>query len=319
MGLDSRDYYRPSGYGGFSFFPPVIKNLIIINVAVFFVQIIFNNLMYHGIPAEAIFNKYFALNPISPDVQDPMYNLTGHNPYNFQIWQLITYQFMHADITHILFNMFFLWMFGMEVENIMGSRKFLIFYLTCGTGAGLLQIFLPPLIGEGVGLTIGASGAIWGVMIAFAMYFPDRYILFWFLIPIKAKYLIAFFFIIEFLSIGNASLIAHLAHVGGALTGLIYILIDRKRQVNTGTAFRAFGKPKSTFSTGSFGKAFGSGIFKKNEVEDAQYHDINDSIREEEIITQEEIDRILDKISQSGYQNLTNREKKILFEASKRK
>ena len=116
MGLDSRDYYRPSGLGGFSFFPPVLKNLIIINIAVFFVQLIFENISFGGVPGVYLFNHYLALNPISGSDGLGL-------PNNFQIWQLITYQFMHANFTHILFNMFALWMFGMEIENMMGSRE----------------------------------------------------------------------------------------------------------------------------------------------------------------------------------------------------
>ena len=106
--------------------------------------------------------KYFALNPLGE---------------GFQIWQLITYQFMHAGFTHILFNMFFLWMFGMEIEHIMGSQKFLIFYLLSGVGAGLFQLLISPLFIWRSRSNLGASGAVYGVMIAFAMFFPDRYIL----------------------------------------------------------------------------------------------------------------------------------------------
>lgn len=306
MGLDSRDYYRPSGFGGFSFFPPVIKNLLIINVGVFILQMIFDNLSFSGVPGWYILNRYFALNPISGVDQAGV-------PYNFKIWQFLTYQFMHGDFTHILFNMFLLWMFGMELENIMGSKKFLIFYLLCGFGAGLFQIFLSPLFSESLAPTIGASGAVFGVMIAFAMFFPDRYIFLYFLIPIKAKYLIAFLVLIEFLSVNEPTLVAHLAHIGGAVTGFIFILMDRKYDFRFENLFRLLHKPKTYKSSARFRKP----SFSKD-IEEADFYDISSS-KDEEEITQEEIDRILDKISQSGYQNLTEREKKILFEASKKK
>ncbi len=311
MGLDSRDYYNPSGYGGFSFFPPVLKKLIIANVAIFFIQMIFDNVMFGGIPGGNILDHYFALNPLGAD--------RFGNPYNFQIWQLITYQFMHGSFTHILFNMFMLWMFGMEIENLMGSQRFLIFYLLCGIGAGLFQLLLPPLFSDSLAPTIGASGAVFGVMIAFGMYFPDRYIYLYFLIPIKAKYLIAFLVVIEFMSVGNQSLVAHFAHVGGAVTGFLFILWDKKNRYRSENIFNSFKRSRNTFSPGGFRKSFGGGKVKPNDVEDAEFYDIHDSSKNNEFINQEEIDRILDKISQSGYQNLTDREKKILFEASKRK
>src|ERR1035441_4652533 len=91
-------------------------------------------LVFNGMPGIYIVDKWFALNPLAEG-------------YNFQIWQLITYQFLHANFSHILFNMFGLWMFGMEIENIWGSRKFLYFYLLCGVVAGLFNLFLTPLLG----------------------------------------------------------------------------------------------------------------------------------------------------------------------------
>jgi membrane associated rhomboid family serine protease len=312
MGLDSRDYYRPSGMGGFTFFPPMIKTLLIINVLVFFLQLIVQNLNFSGVPGWYYMNRYFALNPLfGVD--------SASQPANFQIWQLFTYQFMHADFTHILFNMFALWMFGMEIEHIMGSKKFLTFYLLCGVGAGLLQLFLSPLISGGLGYTIGASGAVYGVMIAFAMYFPDRYVFIYFLIPIKAKYLIAILVIFEFMSVQDPTLVAHLAHIGGAITGVIFILIDRRNEFKRRNIFSSFKKTGNSFSSGGFQNVFKKNPFKQADVEDAKFYDINSSRKEEDTVTQEEIDKILDKISQSGYQNLSDREKKILFEASKKK
>jgi membrane associated rhomboid family serine protease len=315
MGLDSRDYYRPSGLGGFSFFPPVLKNLIIINVAVFFIQMILENISYNGIPGitwNDVFMRYFALYPLSG-------NEAVGLP-SFQIWQLLTYQFMHANFTHILFNMFALWMFGMEIENMMGPRKFLTYYLTCGLGAGLLQILLSPLFSSGMGPTIGASGAVFGIMIAFGMLFPDRYIFLYFLIPIKAKYLIAILVIFEFMSVGGQSLIAHFAHIGGAITGVIFILIDRRKSFSRKRLFDNFKKPSGNTSFGpNYRKPSINRPIFKNDIEDANFYDINGSPKDEDAITQDVIDQILDKISQSGYQNLTEREKKILFEASKKR
>lgn len=311
MGLDSRDYYRPSGFGGFSFFPPVLKKLLFANGIVFFIQLIAQMIVYpylvegYTVDYNYILTKYFALNPVFGDHA------------NFYVWQLLTYQFMHANFTHILFNMFMLWMFGMEIENIMGSKKFLIFYLSCGIGAGLFQLFLSQLFEGGMGPTIGASGAVFGVMIAFAMYFPDRYVFIYFLIPVKAKYLIAFLVILEFMSVGEQSIVAHLAHIGGAITALFFILYDRRNRIGAGNVFSLFKRSTEKFSNSSFGNRF-----KKRsaqDIEDAKFYDINESKKDDAIDYQEEVDRILDKISQHGYQKLSESEKKTLFEASKKK
>lgn len=312
MGYDSRDYYKPSGFGGFTFFPPVIKNLLFLNIGVFVLQLIFDNLMFGGVPGQYILSHYFALNPISG------INNLGFS-FNFQVWQLITYQFMHADFWHIFFNMFMLWMFGMEIEHIMGSKKFLLFYLLCGVGAGIFQILLSPMLTDSLAVTIGASGAVFGVMIAFAMFFPDRYILIYFLIPIKAKYLIAILIVFEFVSVTDPSVVAHLAHIGGAVTGFAFLLLDKRNNFNMSSFLNSFRKPKSFDSFGGFRNSRFGKTVKDDDIEDAKYYDINNSKKDEIIVTQEEIDRILDKISQSGYQNLTDREKKILFEASKKK
>jgi len=297
------NYYRPGGFG-FSFFPPVIKNLLIINGAVFFLQLIMQGLTFQGIPGAILLDHWFALNPIGN---------------NFQVWQLITYQFMHGSFSHILFNMFALWMFGIEIENMWGSKKFFYYYLLCGVVAGLFQIFLTPLLTGLAAPTIGASGAIYGVLIAFGVVFPNRYIFLYFFIPIKAKYLIAFMILIEFFAISPGSNVAHLAHLGGALAGFIYILLDK----NTDAAIKHIFK-RSSFKVKKPYNPFGgiSDAFKHKDedVQEARFYEVKDDDHEDKKgeISQEDIDKILDKISQSGYQNLTEKEKKILFEASKK-
>ena len=299
------NYYRPSGFGGFSFFPPVIKNLLIINGIVFVIEMLAQQVgIGGGYSFYQVIMKYFALVPLG---------------YGFYPWQLITYQFLHEGLMHIFFNMFALWMFGMEIENLWGSKKFLIFYLMCGVVAGLFQLFLPPLFNEPLGMTLGASGAVFGVLIAFGMMFPNRYIFIWFLIPLKAKYFITIFILIEFFSIESPGNVAHLAHLGGALAGFIYIMLDR----NTHYSFKKIFGGGSSGGSGNIFSSLGSSAsnaFKKRppEVEEAKFYDVDDSSSGDKNISQEEIDKILDKISRSGYQNLTEREKKILFEASKR-
>ncbi len=286
------DYYKPTGFGRFSFFPPVLKNLLIINGVVFFLELLSQNLMVGGDTAYNIIMRWFALMPFS----------SGY----FETWQLISYQFLHGSFTHILFNMIALWMFGVEIENIWGSKKFLIFYLSCGIVAGIFHLLLSPLLGLPPAPTIGASGAIYGILIAFAMLFPDRYIFLYFFIPVKAKYLVAFMILIEFFAVDSAnSNIAHLAHLGGALAGFVYVMYDKKK----GTSFGNFFKRTSTRSFNPFSR-------KDENIQDAKFYEIDHDDYAE--VSQQEIDKILDKISQSGYQNLSEKEKKILFEASKK-
>jgi membrane associated rhomboid family serine protease len=301
------NYYRPRGFGGFLSFPPVIKNLLIINGVVFFVQLLMDNFTFNGYPAWYILNKWFALNPISG------FDAAGE-PFNFQVWQLITYQFMHGGFSHILFNMFALWMFGASIEDIFGSRKFLIFYLLAGISAGLLHLFVSPLLGSSPAVTIGASGAVYGVLIAYAMFFPDNLIFLYFLIPVKAKYLIGFLVVLEFMAVDSASSgVAHLAHLGGALFAFLYIMFDKNSYVSLKNLFNKSyyynPKPKKDIFSNPFSKS-------SKDIEDADFFDLRK--KDEETISQAEIDEILDKISQSGYQNLTEREKRILFEASKK-
>jgi len=291
-------------FGGFRFFPPVIKWLIILNAGVFII-FVWGGKLYtvDGVPLTYWFNDLFGLMPL------------GHG---FWLWQLITYQFIHADFLHILFNMFFgLWMFGMEVEHVLGSRKFLALYLTCGVVAGVSQLLLAPILepssvvtefGQGIP-TIGASGAVFGVMVAFAMMFPDRYIFLYFLVPLKAKYFVAILIAIGIWSIGGHSAVANLAHLGGAVMGFFFIsytahrfpftLVDRlKWWINARTTQRTSDQYE--------------------EVVEAKVHDIREKPMSEQEMHQKKIDEILDKIGRGGYQSLSEEEKKILFEASKK-
>jgi membrane associated rhomboid family serine protease len=310
MSLFDRDYYRPRGFRGFYLFPPVIKNILIINIAVFFIQFIFENLSFGGMPGWYILNRYFSLNPLSG--VDP-----AGQPFNFQIWQLITYQFMHGGFWHIFFNMFLLWMFGMEIENLWGSQKFLVYYLTTGIVGGIFQLVFTPILGLQGAFTVGASAAVFGVMVAFGMTYPDRYIFLLFPpIPVKAKYLIGFLVAIEYFSVGNAGeSIARLAHLGGAASGFAFVLYDKRKGINLNGMFNLF---RDAFKSSRSPKGGFRRPLKKEEgnVVDAEFYEIGGG--ESKQVDPDEIDRILDKISKSGYQNLTEREKKILFEASKR-
>lgn len=314
----SNGNYRPVGFG---FISPVIKSLLIANVAVFFIEMMTEGIMTGGEPLSSMFTRFFALFPVGD---------------GFLPWQLFTYQFMHANFSHIFFNLFALWMFGTEVEYTLGSKKFLIFYLASGVGAGLLHL-ATPLLGVDPAITVGASGSLYGVMIAFALFNPDRYIYIYFLLPVKAKYLIGFMILLDLFMFGNPnSNVAHLAHVGGAITGFLFLFFDPAVYFPFKTRLKGGGRGQNTFGSSGFPfnndddesprggytasekpkRNFGFGFGTKkgsDQVVDAKFKDVTDIS-----ITQEEIDRILDKISVSGYSNLSEKEKKILFEASSR-
>ena len=219
--------FRP---GSFQVIPPVIKNLIIANVLVFFAQQIFPNM-----------DNLFALHDI-------------HSVY-FKPYQLITYLFMHGGVEHILFNMFALWMFGSILENVWGGKRFLTFYFLCGLGSAALHLVvlyyemapvmetfhLLPLSDQQDLLysntfrvneaTIGASGAVFGCLAAFGYLFPNSLIYLYFFVPIKAKWFVLFYAGMElFFGIRNSAgdSVAHWAHLGGAIVGLILVIYWNK-------------------------------------------------------------------------------------------
>ncbi len=284
-------------FGGFSFFPPVIKMLLILNTAVFVLYWFIGSFRIDGVPLQLAFDYYLGLMPL------------GHG---FWPWQLITYQFMHANFMHLLFNMVFgLWMFGMEVENTWGAKKFLIFYLTCGVVAGISQLILAPILepAQTLGPTVGASGAVFGVLVAFGMMFPDRYIFLYFLVPLKAKYFVLILIALGVWSVGGTDNVANLAHLGGALAGYLYMLYDLK-------GFKLRARVRSMQNPFAAREKRESPQYQ--DVVEAKVFDIREAKTDDRSDLQKRIDEILDKISQSGYQSLTEEEKKILFEASKK-
>ncbi|HLA68447.1 MAG TPA: rhomboid family intramembrane serine protease [Bacteroidota bacterium] len=299
---NQRNFYRPSMFGGFSFFPLVIKWLMITNAVVFVLMNFFGSFTLDGYPLAPLIYQYFALLPFGD---------------GFLPWQLITYQFMHAGIMHLLFNMFFgLWMFGMEIEHLWGPKKFLLFYLMCGVVAGIAQLVLAPVL-DRPSMVIGASGAVYGVLVAFGMMFPDRYIYLYFLIPVKVKYFVIVLIVLGLFSLGQPTDVANLAHLGGALAGYVYLLFDMRRVPG-----HAFFQRVGWWWNGLFAPR----PEHDDDVIDAKVFDINEGRtddrsgekKNEHAEVQKRIDEILDKIGRSGYQNLTEEEKKILFEASKK-
>lgn len=204
--------YRPTS---FSAFPPVIKNLLILNGLVFLATLVPTT--------QVTLFSWFALWPLGR--YDPV--------VQFWPWQLVTYGFLHGGFTHILFNMFALWMFGATIENLWGSRRFGIYYFVCVIGAGLIQLLVATLAFENGGRpfpTVGASGGVMGVLLAFGMMFPDREIMLLFPpIPIKAKYFVAGYAALDlYMGVADTqSGVAHFAHLAGMAFGLVMILYWR--------------------------------------------------------------------------------------------
>ncbi|MFT3949397.1 MAG: rhomboid family intramembrane serine protease [Agriterribacter sp.] len=228
--------FRPRG---FQVLPLIVKNLLIINALVFLAQKAFEGSTGFSI------EKYFALHDI-------------HSVY-FKPHQLISYMFLHGSFEHILFNMFALWMFGSTLENYWGPKKFLIFYLLCGMGAGALHLGVLyyenemlirdtyqkiASMSEGAQLealkqmyiqintsTLGASGSVFGCLAAFGYLFPNSLIYLYFFIPIKAKWFVLMYGAMELiLGIQNSAgdNVAHWAHLGGALIGFLLVLYWNK-------------------------------------------------------------------------------------------
>ena len=152
----------------------------------------------------------------------------------FMPWQIISYGFLHGSITHILFNMFALWMFGRELELMMGQKRFLTYYFTCVLGAALVQLIVGAAQG-GLYPTVGASGGVFGILLAYGMAFPNRMIMLMFPpIPMKAKYFVLLYGLLELYlgASGSAPGVAHFAHLGGMLFGFLlirYWAVSRRR------------------------------------------------------------------------------------------
>jgi len=140
----------------------------------------------------------------------------------FFIWQLFTYAFLHGGIFHLFFNMFALWMFGCELERHWGTRVFVKYALVTGIGAGISTVIVSPNL---VVPTIGASGLVYGILLAYGLLFPNRLIYLYFLFPIKAKYFVLIFGALELYASwsGSSDNIAHFAHLGGMLFGFVYL------------------------------------------------------------------------------------------------
>ena len=209
---------RPAGP---SMLPPVILTLLIVNGAVFLAQ---------GAMGQWLLAN-FALWPLG--ASDAMMTRLGlGDAPSFQVWQLLTYGFLHGGTLHIAVNMFALWMFGVALENLWGSRRFAFYFLFCVIGAGLIQLLVATnAAADGsVYPTVGASGGVFGILLGFGMMFPNQRIMLLIPpIPMKAKYFVVAYGAFELWAgvTGSLSGIAHFAHLGGMVFGLLLILYWR--------------------------------------------------------------------------------------------
>ena len=281
-------YYKP-GFGVTigSKWTRVIMILIIVNVTVFIIQLLFSTISSQwGVPtmgmspeADGVVHHV----KLGPDRFTTLFWL--YQPLaigKLWLWQFVTYTFLHSvsDPWHIIFNMLVLWMFGSEVERAMGTRRFLTMYFTAGIFAGIFGCLFTPN-----NPILGASGAIFAVEIAFAMFYPNATIIF-FVFPIKAKYLVMIFAGITVFNclMPTGGNVAHFAHLGGLLYGFLFIRYEPRF---------------SNFI-----------ISRQNQQREKEYK------KEEEV--RNVVDALLDKVNRTGMKSLTRRERSYLKNASKR-
>ena len=211
-------YIRPSSDS----FPAGVKWLLIINTAIFGLKLILDQLGHGDVLL------LFALIPQTI-------------VHSFTIWQPVTYMFLHAGISHILFNMLTLYWFGPDLERTWGFQRFMKFYFVCGIGAGICVLLVDLISGNMMSRTVGSSGAIYGLILAYGLLFPDRTILFFFILPMKVRHfvwimgILAFYFSIS----GDASGVSNVAHLGGLLVGYVYMKM-RVSSVDKGYLMRRY-------------------------------------------------------------------------------
>jgi membrane associated rhomboid family serine protease len=251
--------------------PPAIKALIVANISVYLMS-------------QVVGGRFF-----------DMFGLVSqHVLVDRWVWQPFTYLFIHGGFMHLLFNLFALWMFGMPVESQWGQVEFLKYYLLCGLGAAAASVAMAPHSAVPV---IGASGPVYGMLVAFAMLYPDAVVYLYFLIPVKAAHMAVLFGLIEFFAgaTGSNPGIARFAHLGGMATGFLYIRYWWIVKIKLKSLFKGIGEAQPRPRTRR--AAAVSPAAGEAERGDAQMA---------------EIDRILDKILVSGLDSLTEEERAIM-------
>ncbi|MDH3421472.1 MAG: rhomboid family intramembrane serine protease [Gemmatimonadota bacterium] len=262
----------------------MVKRLLIANVAVFFVTYVL------GPQGQRFVFEWFAFQPTLELLSRP--------------WVPVTYMFLHAGLMHLLVNMLILFFFGPPLEERWGGREFLTYYIICGLGGAALSFIFQPVS------IVGASGALLGVMLAFAMNWPNAPIYVWGIFPIKAKYLVGFFVIMDILGARSGvegGSVAHFAHLGGVLTGFLYLKADWRPREKLRQFQRAAwrGRRLAIVPRDENGDELpGEASSGKSGRDEAALYD--------------RVDEVLDKISAEGMSALTPAELKLLDEVSKR-
>lgn len=259
--------------GGLFGFPPAITKLVLINAAAFLLQ---------------------ALTPYRYILPDGLALIPAQVMTQGMVWELVTYMFLHGDTWHLLFNMFYLVMFGSDLERYWGSRDFTKYYFVTGIGAGIIHIITSYIFGGANIPTIGASGAIFGVLLAYGMAFPHRKILLWFVIPVSARTLVIFAAAVELMltiQYQGGDGVARFAHMGGMLVGYLYL----KQETLLMKGQRALNRARQ-------------GAPRPQDPDDP----------DEERVRRERIDAILEKISREGTGAITPEERRLLEESARR-
>ncbi len=299
--------------------PTVTKNLLIINFLAFIATWV---LQLRGIDLTSLLGLHFFL------------------ASDFHFYQFVTYMFLHGGLTHIFFNMFALWMFGSVIERVWGPKKFLFYYICCGVGAGFAQELVQYVnyimsdlaayqyVNTGtvqittdayinLWTTIGASGAVYAILLAFGMIFPnERLFIIPFPFPIKAKWLVVGYIAIELFSAmsGPGDGVAHMAHLGGMLFGFLLIRYWQKHPDSS----QRFGRSRGEEFFANMKRRYDQRQQNrmKTEQPDAR-RETDEEYNARKRKNQEEVDAILDKIRKSGYDSLTKEEKQKLFDQSR--
>jgi len=255
----------------FDHLSPGVKRLLIANVAVFFVQMIKPDVMI----------DYFALKPAL------LFK-------TYRLWQLVTYAFLHGNGWHLFFNMFALWMFGPHIETVWGTQRFLRYYLICVLGAAASQFVAAPN-----SYVIGASGGVYGLLIAFGLLFPDSVIYLFFIFPLRAIHAVLFIAALTFAASMSAggSEIANFAHLGGMLTGFLYFKLPA-----------GFRFAQDWWSQRRVHSLLRSSSVKPGGRDPGDEGDLS-----------REVDRILEKISVKGLDSLTNEEHETMRRYAKKR
>jgi membrane associated rhomboid family serine protease len=272
--------YASTGFGFGGTFTPMVKRLLIANVVVFFLTVVVG---------ERFMFEWFAFQP---------------GELIFRPWGPVTYMFLHGDLMHLAVNMLVLFFFGPPLEARWGEREFVRFYVVCGLGGVVLSFLFQPA------WVVGASAAMYGLMLAFAMNWPNVPIYIWGIFPVQAKYLVGFLAVVALLSAtsgAEGSNVAHFAHLGGLVSGFLYLKADWRTSSKLQQLQRAATRRRRL------------AIVPRDENGEEQPGVVASGrhLREDAALY-DKVDAVLDKISAEGIGSLTAEELRLLDEVSKR-